>query len=180
MGKKLKLAIPFLLVIAAFLSYYIGRNPAYSYDDIMQHPAADAIEKWSGYGVMTGSNGEFQPDKGLTRGAMCTAICRVVDPGAEAENTYTDVETGAWYASPMLKCAAAGILDGSGSELLPDSMVNRQEALVMFAVAFGIPEEESQEVLTAYGSEDMEAQITRAEVALLLDAAQNAGYISME
>ena len=180
MKKKLKLAIPLLLVIAAFLSYYVGRDPAYSYDDIMHHPAADAIEKWSGYGVMTGSNGEFKPDIGLTRGSMCTAICRVVELREEAENIYEDVDGEAWYASPMLRCVAAGILDGSGTLLQPDSIVSRGEAMSMFEAAFGMPEEDSRSVLEAYGAADMEAQITRAEVALVLDAAQSAGHISME
>ena len=102
MKRALKVILPFVLIAAAFVVYHSSLRTPELYGDTRGHWAEAKIEKWSGYGVITGSEGAFRPADGVTRAEMCTIISRVAELPDAAEDIYSDVE-GEWYADVMLR-----------------------------------------------------------------------------
>ena len=111
---------------------------ALEFPDTQGHWGQGAIERWSDYGVLEGANGLFNPDNNMTRAELAAVISRLLGLQEVAENTFSDVDENAWYAEDILKCAAAGIIQGTGAGANPNSTVTRQEASVMLARALGI------------------------------------------
>ena len=138
MKKKLLAAIPFFLLLAAYCTKFIAVGATGGYTDIKGHWAYDDIVRWSERGVLSGGEGRFRPDDGISLAELATVICRVVPLDKTAENTFSDVEPGAWFEEAVLKCAAAGIIDGSAAELHPREALTRADALIMLARAAGI------------------------------------------
>ena len=60
-----------------------------------------------------------------------------------AENPYADLTGSEWYADAVLKCTAAGVMQGDGSNCNANANITRQEATVMFARALGVEEDAS-------------------------------------
>lgn len=139
MKKLFKIAAPFLLILAAFASYYVSADSRMAFSDIAGHWAAEEIEKWSGRGVINGSEGRFRPDESLSLAELATVYTRIMPLDTLAENTFEDVPDEEWFAAPVLKCVDAGIIDAGGkTELGPREPVTRAEAFMMLARAFDI------------------------------------------
>lgn len=117
-------------------------SEAPQFSDVDGHWGEEAIVRWADYGVIEGSNGQFNPDAPITRAEMAAAIARLLGLTETAENTFTDVEAGAWYAQAILQCAAAGIIQGSNGMANPNGTLTRQEAAVMLGRALGIRPDE--------------------------------------
>ena len=133
--------------MAIAITYSISTAPAQAseapqFSDVDGHWGEEAIVRWADYGVIEGSNGQFNPDAPITRAEMAAAIARLLGLTETAENTFTDVETGAWYAQAILRCAAAGIIQGSNGMANPNGTLTRQEAAVMLGRALGIQPDE--------------------------------------
>lgn len=151
MKKILKMAAPFILIIAAFASYYVSADSRMMYSDIAGSWAAQEIEKWSSRGVINGSEGRFRPDESLSLAELATIYTRIMPLGGPAENTFEDIPDGEWFAEPILRCVGAGIIDGSGkTELGPREPVTRAEAFMMLARAFDIQPAEGTALLSGY------------------------------
>lgn len=111
------------------------------YSDTQGHWGEDAIDRWSGYGVISGTgSGLFDPDAPLTRAQAAQIFANLLNLSATASVAqYTDVAVGSWYYDAIAKCVAAGILNGTGSNTMsPNTYVSREELFVMFARALGI------------------------------------------
>ena len=108
------------------------------FSDTDGHWAESAIDRWSDYGVLEGDNGRFMPGKDMTRAEMAALLVRLLGLQDRAENTFRDLDEGAWYADAVLKCAAAGILQGADGKANPNGKITRQEAAVMLARALQI------------------------------------------
>ena len=111
------------------------------YSDTQGHWGEDAIDRWSGYGVISGTgNGLFDPSAPLTRAQAAQIFANLLNLSATASVAqYTDVAVGSWYYDAIAKCVAAGILNGTGSNTMsPNTYVSREELFVMFARALGI------------------------------------------
>ena len=112
-----------------------------SYSDTQGHWGEDAIDRWSGYGVISGTgSGLFDPNAPLTRAQAAQIFANLLNLSATASVAqYTDVAVGSWYYDAIAKCVAAGILNGTGSNTMsPNTYVSREELFVMFARALGI------------------------------------------
>ena len=61
-------AFSLILALAMAVSLFtVGASAAsLSYSDTAGHWAESAIERWSGYGIVQGSNGRFDPNGRLT------------------------------------------------------------------------------------------------------------------
>lgn len=134
-------------VMAIAITCSIATAPAQAseapqFSDVDGHWGEEAIVRWADYGVIEGSNGQFNPDAPITRAEMAAAIARLLGLTETAENTFTDVEAGAWYAQAILQCAAAGIIQGSNGMANPNGTLTRQEAAVMLGRALGIRPDE--------------------------------------
>ena len=111
------------------------------YSDTQGHWGEDAIDRWSGYGVISGTgNGLFDPSAPLTRAQAAQIFANLLNLSATASVAqYTDVTVGSWYYDAIAKCVAAGILNGTDSNTMsPNTYVSREELFVMFARALGI------------------------------------------
>ena len=109
-------------------------------EDAANSWAAEAIDRWVQHGVVHGNgDGTFRPYHSLTRGELATIFVRLFGLTERAENRYDDLSGSEWYADAVLRCTAAGILEGDGKNIHAEAAVTRQEAMTMFARAMGLP-----------------------------------------
>lgn len=107
--------------------------------DVAQSWAADSIHRWLEAGLVEGNDqGLFRPAANLTRGELATIFVRLLGLTEQAENRYADLKGDEWYADAILKCTAAGILEGDGENCNATQTITRQETMVMFARAIGV------------------------------------------
>ena len=128
MRKKTLAALVMALGILCVLVLPAGAEAA-GYSDTRGHYAQEAIEAWSGYGVLKGyPGGIFRPDGAITRGELAVVLDRVMGYRNKAENTYSDLPEGKWYTDSILHLAGEGILTGDGDGRMdPNAPVTRQE-----------------------------------------------------
>ena len=107
------------------------------YNDTDGHWAADAIDRWSGYGVVNGKGeGSFDPNGQMTRAEAAQVFANLLGLNKEGDiSAYPDAQ-GEWYSEAIAKCVAAGILNGKGAgKMDPNGTVTREEFLTMYARA---------------------------------------------
>ena len=93
-----------------------------------------AMSTWVDRGVLKGDeNGNLNPTANITRAEMAVMMDRIMGYQVKAANSFTDVDTSAWYADAILKANAAGVLKGDGATVRPNDTMTRQEAMVMLA-----------------------------------------------
>lgn len=129
--------------VAAALVASMATVPALAanFKDTDNHWAKDAINRWSDYGVVKGSNGEFRPDSAMTRAEFAQVIANLLHlPDASSSVSFDDVADTDWFASAIKSCAAAGILKGDGTNANPTAAITREEAMVMLGRALGVAE----------------------------------------
>ena len=120
-----------------------------TYTDTTGHWAEEAIDRWSGYGVIQGNNGKFNPGNNLTRAHMATILSRLLNLPAAEDAGFKDVKASDWYADAINKCAAAGIMLGNDGYANPNAAITRQQAVVMLARALCM-EPKAQADLSGY------------------------------
>ena len=136
-----KITALFLAVVMAVTLLPTAFAAGNGYSDTQGHWGEDAIDRWSGYGVISGTgSGLFDPNAPLTRAQAAQIFANLLNLSATASVAqYTDVAVGSWYYDAIAKCVAAGILNGTGSNTMsPNTYVSREELFVMFARALGI------------------------------------------
>ena len=110
-----------------------------TYGDTAGHWAESSIERWSGHGIIQGSNGLFDPNGQLTCAQLATILARLLKLPAAKDAGFTDNTADAWYYDAINRCAAAGILNGNGDgTVTPEAPISRERAMVMLARALGI------------------------------------------
>lgn len=109
------------------------------FKDTSGHWAEAAIDRWSGYGVVQGSEGMFDPNGQLTRAQIATILSNTLGlTDQTATNPFADLDTAQWYAPAILRCHAAGLMQGDGVNVHPDDILTRQEAMVLLSRALDI------------------------------------------
>lgn len=132
-NKAVSLLLAVVMVCALFTPV-----AAADYADVQGHWAADAISRWSDSGIIQGDGTGFRPDDAITRAETATIINNVISYIDVADNTFSDVDSSAWYADAVLKLNAAGVMQGDGDGTArPAAAISREEAMVLFARAFG-------------------------------------------
>lgn len=77
-------------------------------------------------------DGTFRPDGLATRAEFAAALARLTIPAKQAAAiSYPDVDSAEWYAAPVEKLTAQGILTGDGGYFRPGDSVTRAEVAVM-------------------------------------------------
>ena len=103
-----------------------------TYGDTAGHWAESSIERWSGHGIIQGSNGLFDPNGQLTCAQLATILAKLLKLPAAKDAGFTDNTADAWYYDAINRCAAAGILNGNGDgTVTPDAPISRERAIVM-------------------------------------------------
>ena len=110
-----------------------------SFPDVAGHWAEGSIDRWAVYGIVKGDEyGKANPDSQLTRGELAQIFVNLFGLTTVAKNTYADLKGSEWYADAILKCTAAGILQGDGTSSRAAAPITRQEVMVMFGRAMGV------------------------------------------
>lgn len=139
------------LVLSAALALSMCLTPALAassktYPDAVGNWAESSIKRWSDVGIVTGDDtGRVHPGQALRRCELATVLVRLLGlTQRAADNTFTDVPAGAWYADAILKCAAAGIMEGYGGRADPEDNITREQAITMIGRALGVQSKEGQ------------------------------------
>lgn len=114
------------------------------YTDIDGHWAKNEIEAWSEYGVISGYNGEFSPNRNITRGEFAVVLNRLMSYQKESANIFKDLPD-KFYTSSVLKLFAAGVMQGYEGSISPEASLTREEASIMICRALGI---ETADIMT--------------------------------
>ncbi|WP_238322988.1 S-layer homology domain-containing protein [Gorillibacterium massiliense] len=138
---------------------------AQSFRDAKGHWAQAAIEKWSDYGVVNGSNGTFKPNADITRAEFAAMLNNTMKYIEKGENPFSDLKSNDWYADAILKLHAAGVLNGSDGKASPVGQLTRQEAAVMIAHAFHM--DDTSSTASVFKDNDAIASWAKGAVAAL-------------
>lgn len=161
-----------ILALAMAVSLFtVGVNAAsLSYSDTAGHWAESAIERWSGYGIVQGSNGRFDPNGRLTCAQLATILANLLHLPEASDAGFTDNLPGAWYYDAINRCAAVGILNGNGNgTVTPEAFIARERAMVMLARALGFAAEHDN-ILGVYADGYEVSAYARGYVAALVNA----------
>lgn len=141
-----------------------------TYGDTAGHWAESSIERWSGHGIVQGSNGLFDPNGQLTCAQLATILAKLLKLPAAKDAGFTDNTADAWYYDAINRCAAAGILNGNGDgTVTPEAPITRERAMVMLARALGI-EPIRKPDLTKYTDAAQVSAYAQGYVAALIEA----------
>lgn len=141
-----------------------------TYGDTAGHWAEASIERWSGYGIIQGSNGKFDPDGQLTCAQLATILARLLKLPVAKDAGFIDNPADAWYYDAINRCAAAGILKGNGDgTVTPNASITRERAMVMLARALGI-EPLSRPDLSRYADAAHVSPYAQGYLAALIEA----------
>ena len=166
--KALSLILAFAMAVSLFTVGTSAAEPTYG--DTAGHWAEASIERWSGYGIIQGSNGKFDPDGQLTCAQLATILARLLKLPAAKDAGFIDNPADAWYYDAINRCAAAGILKGNGDgTVTPNASITRERAMVMLGRALGIEPIENPN-LTQFTDGAQVASYARGMLAALIRA----------
>lgn len=141
-----------------------------SYADTNGHWAESSIERWSAYGIIQGSNGQFDPNGQLTCAQLATILAKLLKLPAAKDAGFSDNKADTWYYDAINRCAAAGILNGNGDgTVTPEAPISRERAMVMLGRALGI-EPIREPDLTKYTDAAKVAPYAQGMVAAMIEA----------
>lgn len=156
-----------------FQAAFASPDPA-GFSDVKGHWAEAQIIEWADKGVISGDNGKFRPDSGITRAEFCAVINRVFGFSEKSGTDFSDVKPGAWYADDVAIAKEAGYVSGYGNNKFgPNDKLTRQDAAKIFKELFKLEAAAGQNAPSFADSGDI-ATYARDAVAVL--AAQR--YIS--
>lgn len=127
----------FLVITMLLTTCFVTSVSAASFTDIEGHWAEDVIVIWSDYGVISGYEGKFSPDRNITRGEFAVILNKLMGYQVEGENVFSDLPD-KFYKSPVLKLYKAGVMQGYDGLVNSEATLTREEASVMICRALGI------------------------------------------
>ena len=167
----MKKALSIVIAMAMTLSLLtLGAAAKGTYSDTQGTWAEAAIERWSGYGMIQGNNGKFDPNGDLTRGQMATMLTRLLKLAAAESAGFSDITDETWCADAVNRCAAAGIMLGNNGKAMPNAPITRQEAMVMLARALGVAPITDTKALTKFADADKVGTFAQGYLAALVEA----------
>ena len=166
--KALSLILAFAMAVSLFTVGASAAEPTYG--DTAGHWAEASIERWSAYGIIQGSNGQFDPNGQLTCAQLATILAKLLKLPAAKDAGFSDNKADAWYYDAINRCAAAGILNGNGDgTVTPEAPITRERAMVMLARALGIEPLRNPD-LTRYTDAAQVSAYAQGYVAALIEA----------
>ena len=103
------------------------------FSDIKGHWAEETIKALYAKKLVSGfADGSFRPDSSITRGEFVTMLARILPQDSSGEGiSFDDVKKGDWYYEPVIRAAAAGIVQGTGGRFMPEQPITREQLAVM-------------------------------------------------
>lgn len=167
----MKKVLSIVIAMAMTLSLLtLGAAAKGTYSDTQGTWAEAAIERWSGYGMIQGNNGKFDPNGDLTRGQMATMLTRLLKLAAAESAGFSDITDETWCADAVNRCAAAGIMLGNNGKAMPNAPITRQEAMVMLARALGVAPITDTKALAKFADADKVGTFAQGYLAALVEA----------
>ena len=167
----MKKVLSIVIAMAMTLSLLtLGAAAKGTYSDTQGTWAEAAIERWSGYGMIQGNNGKFDPNGDLTRGQMATMLTRLLKLAAAESAGFSDITDETWCADTVNRCAAAGIMLGNNGKAMHNAPITRQEAMVMLARALGVAPITDTKALTKFADADKVGTFAQGYLAALVEA----------
>ena len=167
----MKKVLSIVIAMAMTLSLLtLGAAAKGTYSDTQGTWAEAAIERWSGYGMIQGNNGKFDPNGDLTRGQMATMLTRLLKLAAAESAGFSDITDETWCADAVNRCAAAGIMLGNNGKAMPNAPITRQEAMVMLARALGVAPVTDTKALAKFADADKVGTFAQGYLAALVEA----------
>ena len=95
--------------------------------------AQSAIQRLSELGVIKGTSPDhFSPGRNVTRADFACLLVRAFRLNSDAQESFADVEPGAYYAKELAIAKASGIVQGVGdNQFLPRAEISRQDLALM-------------------------------------------------
>ena len=166
MKRKLLSVLLALCMLLALMATPI----AAAYQDTEGHWAESSIERWTGHGIVQGTENGFDPDGELTCAQLAAILARLLKLPEAPDAGFSDNPAEAWYYDSVNRCAAAGILLGNGDgTVTPNAPITRERAIVMLSRALGIEPVENPD-LSAFEDADAVADYAQGYVAALVAA----------
>jgi len=139
MKRKKILSLLLAMALVAVMTVLPAFAASNGFPDVENHWSQAAVDRWAGYGIFTGDpDGNFYPDKAMTRAEFAAMLSRLMGYTDMAAEPFTDVAETDWYYAPIMKLAAAGVMEGWNGLATPESLITREEAAVMLCRALGI------------------------------------------
>ena len=140
--KNLKKVLAFVVVFAMMFTFAVSAN---SFPDVSETASyAEAVTILSSLGLMIGDdNGNFNPDKILTRAEAATLIVRArglesAAAGAKGATAFTDVAAEHWASGFINMATQTGIIVGMGDGTFkPEDQVTYEQFVKMIVAALG-------------------------------------------
>ncbi|WP_158602260.1 S-layer homology domain-containing protein [Cohnella endophytica] len=158
-------------------SRYAIVNATKTFGDLERYGwALQAIESLASKGIVNGTgSSKFAPAAAITRADAVVSIMRALNLQAERTSSFTDVKSGSYYDEAVHAAKALGIVNGTGGgEFKPNSIVTRQEMMVMMARAMsaanGEIAEGSAQIVQSYKDKATISDYARPSVESLLSA----------
>ena len=124
------------------IEYQDAKGNRVKLDDFLDtkgHWAHDIILKCAEYGLVVGNNGNFMPNQPMTRGQFAVVMDRMLGLKTTSYNIFTDLPNDAYYRDSILRCVAAGYINGvSANQVNPNGYATREQVATMICRIFEI------------------------------------------
>lgn len=113
-----------------------------SFNDVASHWAKSYVDLLSHKLIVDGyEDGSFGPERSITRAEFAAIVARSLglDTSASSSSTFSDVQSGDWYAGVVSAAVQSGLVDGyEDGTFRPNAQINREElaAMVVRALAY--------------------------------------------
>ncbi|SHE13525.1 Endo-1,4-beta-xylanase A precursor [Chlamydia abortus] len=113
-----------------------------SFNDVASHWAKSYVDLLSHKLIVDGyEDGSFGPERNITRAEFAAIVVRSLGLSANASSssTFSDVQSGDWYAGVVSAAVQSGLVDGyEDGTFRPNAQINREElaAMVVRALAY--------------------------------------------
>ena len=120
-----------------FSTYMVAESNK-TFTDISNHWAKNAIEVMVARNIVSGVSAvQFAPQSSITRAQFAAMLSRALGlTSSTGSAIFTDVASGSWYTSDVIKAANAGIIFGANQKFRPNDNITRQEMAVMIVRAY--------------------------------------------
>lgn len=135
--------------------------------------ASDAISYLAEENIVQGSgSGQFYPGNSISRADFILMVCRAFELETAAASSFSDVDTGSYYAGAVAAAKALGIVQGSNGRFNPQASLSRQDAAVILLRTLEVtgnpPSSASSSYLSVFSDAGSTADYAAAALAALV------------
>ena len=143
--RNLKRALSLALAAAMLIGMMVVGASAAEYKDADSIENTEAVDVLTALGVIGGSDGNYNPQKNLTRAEFCVMIANALTGGKFDKTLFEDTATpftdinGHWGAAYIAYCYSAGVIAGTGdgTTFSPDKTLTAAQAEAILLSALG-------------------------------------------